>query len=115
MQPKLLKKLFFSTIVLVNFIFSVDYESEIQTIFDSNCTSCHDADHASGLDLTSGSSYNSIFDNEAVEPGESSASELYDRITRDNADDGDMPPGNAELDTPEIDLIGQWINGEELP
>ena len=115
MQPKLLKKLFFSTIVLVNFIFSVDYESEIQTIFDSNCTNCHDADHNSGLDLTSGSSYNSIFDNEAVQPGESSASELYDRITRDNSDDGDMPPGNAELDTPEIDLIGQWINGGALP
>ena len=31
----------------------VDYESQIQTIFNNNCTSCHVYGHNSGLNLTS--------------------------------------------------------------
>ena len=57
------------------------------------------------------SSYSNLMSNDVIEPGNHQDSELYDRITRDNADAGDMPPGSNKLSQSEIDLIAQWING----
>ena len=37
-------------------------------------------------------------------------SELYDRITEDNGEGDDMPPGNPELSDTQISLIEDWIN-----
>ena len=52
---------------------------------------------------------------DVVTPGDHTSSILYDRIIRDNADAGDMPPGNAELSQVQIDLIAQWIDEGALP
>ena len=85
----------------------VDYNSQIQPIFDNNCGNCHLGNSSGGLNL---SSYENLMSNDVIYPGSHEYSELYDRITRDNADTGDMPPGNAQLDQFEIDLISSWIN-----
>ena len=100
---------------LVSIIFSVDYNSEIQPIFDSNCGNCHLGNSSGGLNL---SSYLDLMEGgnsgDAVEPGNSSSSVLFDRITRENSDAGDMPPGNSELSQSDIDLIAQWIDDGAL-
>lgn len=96
---------------LVSIIFSVDYQSEIQPIFNDNCGNCHLGNSSGGLNL---SSYQNLMeggnDGDVVEPGNSAGSVLFDRITRENSDAGDMPPGNSELSQSEIDLIAQWID-----
>ena len=101
--------------VLVVLIFplyaDVDYNLEIQPIFDSNCISCHHVGSGSynnhGLDLTSYSGLMSGGEDGAVIiPGNSNASDLYDEIS-----DGDMPPGNnPDLSNYHINLIAQWID-----
>ena len=99
------------TLSFMSIIFSVDYQSEIQPIFNDNCGNCHLGNSSGGLNL---SSYQDLMEGgnsgAVVEPGNSSESALYDRITRENSDNGDMPPGNSELSQSDIDLIAQWIN-----
>ena len=94
-------------LVILSCVFAVDYETEIQPIFNSNCGNCHLGNSSGGLNL---SSYVNLMSNDVIEPGNHQDSELYDRITRDNADTGDMPPGNSELSQSEIDLIAFWID-----
>ena len=94
--------------LLFTFIFSsVDYNTEIQPIFNNNCGNCHLGNSSGGLNL---SNYNNLMSADVVEPGDHEDSELYDRITRDNSDAGDMPPGNSELTQSQIDLIALWID-----
>ena len=94
-------------ILLITLPFAVDYESEIQPIWDANCGNCHLGNSSGGLNL---SNYQNLMSNDVIIPGEHITSILYDRITRDNADAGDMPPGNSELSQEQIDLIAQWID-----
>ena len=93
-------------------LFSVDYETEIQPIFDNSCGNCHLGNSSGGLNL---SNYANLMSSDVIVPGNHQASELYDRITRDNSASGDMPPGNSELSQNEIDLIAQWIDEGALP
>ncbi|SVC44030.1 uncharacterized protein METZ01_LOCUS296884, partial [marine metagenome] len=96
-----------SILIIFSFVFAqVDYETQVQTIFNNNCTSCHVYGHNSGLNLTS---YAGVMAGNVVIPGDHAASELYDRITRLESDDGDMPP-NGSLNQTQIDLISQWID-----
>jgi len=101
----------FYLVISSTLIFAVDYNSEIQPIFDNNCGNCHLGNSSGGLNL---SSYDDLMDGgddgDVVIPGSPESSSLYDRITRDNSDAGDMPPGNSELTQSEIDLIAQWIS-----
>ena len=97
----------FSIILILTFLFSVDYQTQIQPIFDSNCGSCHLSNSAGGLNL---SNYENLMSNDVVVPGDHQASSLYERIIRPNSASGDMPPGNSELSQSEIDLIAQWID-----
>ncbi len=103
-------------IILLSFVFAVDYESEIQPIFENNCGNCHLSNSSGGLNL---SSYENLMDGsddgEVVIPGDHASSVLYDRITRENSEQGDMPPGNFELSQLDIDLIAQWIDEGALP
>ena len=105
-----MKKLLLA-VYLCSFVLSVDYNSEIQPIFDTNCGNCHLGNSSGGLNL---SSYSDLMEGgnsgDAVEPGNSSSSVLFDRITRENSDAGDMPPGNSQLTPDEIALIAQWID-----
>ena len=96
-------------------IVGIDYNLSIQSIFNQNCTGCHDGSNpAGGLNLLS---YEDLMSNNVIVPGDHEASELYDRITRPESSNGDMPPAGS-LDQDEIDLIADWIdegalNGEK--
>ena len=98
--------------IICNCLFSVDYETEIQPIFNSNCGNCHLGNSSGGVNL---SNYQNTMDSDIVIPFDANDSELYDRITRANSDAGDMPPGNAELSNEQIALIEAWINEGALP
>ena len=92
---------------LCSSLFSADYESQIQPIFDSNCGNCHLGNSSGGVNL---SNYQNTIDSDILIAGDAGSSSLYDRITRDNSEAGDMPPGNAELSFEQISLIEEWIN-----
>ena len=59
-----MKKLIIVSVFILGGLFAqVDYDTQIQPIWTSNCTSCHEYGHSSGLDLsTSGGSYNNLVD-----------------------------------------------------
>jgi len=106
-----MKKILF-LISTVGFLFSVDYESEIQPIWDAHCGGCHLGNGSSGgLNLNS---YDNLMSSGSVVPGSALQSELYDRIVRPESQPGDMPPAGS-LSAAQIDLIAQWINEGALP
>lgn len=83
----------------------VDYSTDIQSIFNDNCTGCHG--NSGGLDL---SSYSSLMEGgnsgAVIVAGDHTNSYLWQRV-----DDGSMPPGNnPDLSSEQIDLIAQWID-----
>ena len=84
----------------------VDYDTDIQPIFDANCTSCHfgAAAYTGGLDLTS-------YD-ELMEGGYTFGGIISTGLLEDYINTGYMPPswsvGNG-LSDDEINLINQWI------
>ena len=96
-------------------IVGIDYSVSIQPIFNQSCTGCHDGSNpAGGLNLLS---YEDLMSNNVIVPGDHEASELYDRITRPESSNGNMPPAGS-LGQDEIDLIADWIdegalNGEK--
>ena len=96
-----------SYILMFQLLFSVDYETEIQPIFNAQCGNCHLGNSSAGVNV---SDYQNTIDSDIVVPGNAQASSLYDRITRANSEAGDMPPGNAELSAEQIALIELWIN-----
>jgi len=87
----------------------VDYDSQIQPIFNSKCTQCHG--NSAGLNL---SSYENIMqgsnNGDVIIPYDYANSELWQRINS-----GQMPPGNNELTDAQVDLIAQWIDEGALP
>ena len=87
----------------------VDYDSQIQPIFNSYCTNCHGS--AGGLSLTS---YNNLMngsnDGDVVIPYNHSSSILWIHVNS-----GYMPPGNNDLTNAEVNLIAQWIDEGALP
>ena len=97
-------------ILIPSLLLAVDYNSEIQPIFNSNCTNCHNTGSSSygnhELDLTS---YQGLMDGgesgPVVIPGNSSSSILWQEV-----EDGDMPDNNSELSSSDVDLIADWIN-----
>ncbi len=96
-----------SYILMFHLLFSVDYETEIQPIFNAQCGNCHLGNSSAGVNVAN---YQNTMDSDIVIPGNAQASSLYDRITRANSEAGDMPPGNAELSVEQIALIEIWIN-----
>jgi len=101
-------------IILSVFVFSnlygqADYNTEIQTIFNSNCISCHDngGSYYGGLDL---STYDDVMSGgdsgDAIDPYNHANSYLWQRVNS-----GEMPPGNnPDLSSEQVNLIGQWID-----
>lgn len=88
----------------------VDYEADIQPIFDQSCTSCHGS--SSGVTLTSYdavmNSVGSQYGTEIVVPGEPDESPLVDKIEPDPEIGSRMPQGGS-LSDDEIELIRTWI------
>ena len=90
--------------LLVPLIAQVDYNSQIQPIFNDRCVSCHGS--MGGLNLTS---YENLMDGglsgDEVIPYDHASSELWIRVNS-----GQMPPGNNDLTDVQVDLIAQWID-----
>ena len=93
----------------------IDYNFEIQPIFNSSCISCHSgSDAEEDLSLTS---YDNVMNGgdsgDVVIPYDHANSLLWQYINS-----GFMPPygsGNDILTTGQINLITQWINEGALP
>ena len=102
-----MKKYIFAIVFISDLFAQVDYNTEIQTIFNANCTSCHMYGNASGgLTLTS---YSGVMTNSnsgaSVVPGDHANSLLWQKVNS-----GDMPQNNPDLNSDEVDLIAQWID-----
>jgi hypothetical protein len=103
-----MKKYIYNIIIISNLFAQIDYTTQIQTIFNANCTSCHMYGNASGgLTLTS---YSGVMANSnsgaSVVPDDHANSLLWQRVNN-----GEMPPGNnPDLSSDEINLIAQWID-----
>ena len=93
----------------------IDYNSEIQPIFNSNCINCHSgSDAEEDLSLTS---YNNVMNGgdsgDVVIPYDHTNSLLWQYINSSY-----MPPygsGNDLLTTDQINLIAQWIDEGAFP
>ena len=95
----------------ITLLFSqINYESQIQPIFDANCVSCHTPGGSATLDLTS---YNGVMTGGwtglAITAGDHVNSLLYQRLILPQFSAGSMPP-NVPLSQAQIDLIAQWID-----
>ena len=93
----------------------VDYNSEIQPIFNSSCINCHSgSDAEEDLNLTS---YNNVMNGgesgDVVIPYDHANSLLWQYVNSSY-----MPPygsGSYPLTTNQINLIAQWIDEGALP
>ena len=87
----------------------VDYQTQIQTIFNNNCTSCHinGGAYYGGLDL---STYANVMtggnSGAVITPFDHANSYLWQRVNN-----GEMPPGdNPDLTAAQVTLVAQWID-----
>ena len=95
----------------ITFLFSqVDYQSDIQPIFNNNCIFCHQNGGSATLNLaTYFGTMTGGWSGPAVIAGDHQNSLLYQRIIQPIGTDGSMPP-NDPLSQSQIDLIAQWID-----
>jgi hypothetical protein len=94
----------------------IDYQRQIQPIWNSRCTSCHSGSFpAGGLNLSSGFSYSQLVD--VISPnygvwrvrrGRPDSSVLFHKIINTRIYGGRMPP-SGKLSESEIMLIEKWI------
>ena len=103
--------LFLIPFFMSNLFSQVDYASQIQPIFNSNCTTCHYSSGGMGsLNLTSFSELmNGGVSGPSIVAGDHQNSLLYQRIVLPPGTDGNMPP-NVPLSQSQIDIIAQWID-----
>ena len=81
----------------------VNYSTEIQPIFSTNCTGCHGG--SGGLFLTS---YSLLMESNVVESGNSVNSQLIKKLK--GTAGTQMPKNQNPLDDATIDLIETWID-----
>jgi len=106
--------------VNVDTAYTYSYSTDVQAIYDNDCTSgCHSgAAPSAGLDLDSAASYaatvNVVSTQDAaydhVEPGDSASSYLWQKIDGSASSGQLMPRGGTALDQSDIDLIATWID-----
>ena len=82
----------------------MDYETEIQPIFNANCIECHGG--SGGLTLTS---YSTLMSGDVVIPY-NGAESLLIRKLRGTASGMQMPNNQDPLDESVIQLIENWID-----
>ena len=102
-------KIMMALFLMAPVLAQVDYDSQIQPIFNSKCIQCHGS--SAGLNL---SSYANIMqgsmNGDVIIPYDHAASELWKRVNS-----GQMPPGNNDLTNAQVNLIAQWIDEGALP
>ena len=95
-------------LVLSSYLIAVDYETEIQPIFNANCIGCHGG--SGGLTLTSyGSLMSGGNSDDVVIPDNGSESLLIQKL-RGTASGSQMPKNQDPLDESVIQLIENWID-----
>ena len=114
-----MKNIMVVPIFLAVVVAQVDYDTEIQPIWNSNCASCHTSTHSSGLNLTSGNSFDGLVDVTStnyspalrVASGDPGSSVLYDKITGGGSYGGQMPPYGAGglMSEANRSLVQTWI------
>ncbi|MEL0337700.1 MAG: c-type cytochrome domain-containing protein [bacterium] len=99
-----------TALFFITFLFSqINYESQIQPIFNNNCIFCHQNGGSATLNLATYSGVMSGgWSGPAIIVGDYQNSLLYQRIIQPTGTDGSMPP-NDPLSQAQIDLIAQWI------
>ena len=101
-----MKKFIISFIIPLFSISQVDYNTQIQPIFNTNCVGCHQssASYFGGLSLEN---YTAVTTGGNTEGGIISTGLLENYIST-----GYMPPygSGTNLNASEVDLIIQWIN-----
>ena len=110
--------LFISIYLTVIIAQTVDYNDDIQPIWNTNCISCHTSTHNSGLNLTSGNSLGELVDVQSegvnyggalrVASGDPGSSVLYDKITNGGTYGGQMPPSDL-ITSANRSLVQTWI------
>jgi len=94
----------------------VSFSSQIQPIFNRQCTNCHGS--SGGLSLTAGASYNNLVNVNAqsscpslkrVLPNDAANSVLYKKVSGTTCG-SQMPTTGGALSTSDIALIRDWIN-----
>ncbi len=88
---------------------TIGYSSDIQPIFNSNCTSCHGS--SGGLSLTS---YNGLMaggnNGESIMPGNGEGSVLVQKLGSSPPFGDQMPLGSSALSSTKIEMIITWID-----
>ena len=104
----MIKKLYILLAFLIPLVeyAQVNYETEIQPLFDSNCISCHSGGSPfGGLNLTD---LNNLLEGSNNGPviveGSPNSSLLWQEVFA-----GSMPPGPNDLSEEQVNLIEQWI------
>ena len=79
-------------LIIIRFLFcQIDYNSQIQPIFNAKCTDCHG--NSAGLNLSSYENLiNGSMNGDVIVPFDHISSELWIRVNS-----GQMPPGNNDL------------------
>jgi hypothetical protein len=103
-------------IITTSVFAQIDYSSQVQPIFDANCTSCHGG--VSGVTLMGytstmesiGSQYGKLI----VTPGDTSESPLWDKLNPSPEYGSRMPPSGS-LTAQELNTISSWILEGALP
>lgn len=98
-------------------IIDISFSGDIQPIFNNNCIVCHDQTHQTGLNLTSGFSYDLLVNqsstnyspNLRIEPFSTENSVLWHKINDDGVFGGIMPQIGGPLSNFEIEQIQAWI------
>ena len=103
----------FVSLALVSLAFAqMDYDTEVQTIFNSRCISCHGT--SGGVTLTSYASTIASVGNKSgmlvISPGDKENSPLYNAIGPNPQYVSRMPTMGGYLSDDQINTIGQWID-----
>ena len=118
-----MKRLIFLTF-LFSFLFAQTYDSEIQPIFNNNCTAaCHNSSNISGgLNLSASTSYSELVNVASqgysgflrVKPGEYMNSVLHQKIVGNTSFGDRMPKGGSALAQADEEKIKLWIQNGAL-
>jgi hypothetical protein len=108
---KWIKNIFYMMLFTVMICAQIDYQSQVQLIFNTNCVGCHGG--SSGVTLsTYAKTMASIglqYGTAIIVPGNKDASPIWDKINP-NPSIGVVMPYNNLMDEEKRNIIGQWID-----
>jgi hypothetical protein len=85
----------------------VDFAHDVLPLLKQHCAKCHtNGTYKASLSMDT---REALLDAGVVEPGDSAASHLIDRVTSDD-DEMRMPPEGPRLSEKEIDVLRRWID-----